>query len=217
MPVGTCTQPKAGDLGQYVKTAPTLSSDVVCADYQLQCTPCSASQYISKAGDANTCEECAELTQCTTAQYAVSPPGKTVDRVCADLTICAPGAEYETLAPSPTSDRHCQGLSLCTDEQYIQADGSSTSDRVCAALTVCSAQQYETSPSSPTSDRECADAGTCANGDLIALSQRTMPNHCGSCKPGYILNNLAGTAPRWTLRGRIPPPPPVTKAPTLTA
>ena len=46
-----------------------------------------------------------------------------------------------------------------------------------------------------------ASRWTCANGELITQGPRIQDNHCGSCGPGYKLNNKQCVACDETIKG----------------
>jgi hypothetical protein len=96
-----------------------------------------------------------------------------------------------------TVTKKCNKWNVCSNGEYMKVKGTGTTDRVCAAhAQQCNANQYESKAPTASSDRECKGAGSCANGALIVLINRTQANHCGSCNSGYRLlgKNCVGWA-----------------------
>merc|ERR1711871_1568932 len=95
-------------------------------------------------------------------------------RACTPLDTCQPpsdwnkGGEYEAVPPAKDA----------------------TADRTCAThAPQCTDAEWQKQAPTATSDRLCESAGSCPNGALVPLRERTQANHCGSCNPGYYLEN----------------------------
>ena len=136
------------------------------------CTPwskCPAGQGVSVAGSATSDVTCAPCTLGSTYSSVSSST-----EACEPVGDCAQG-QYEVLVPTLVKPRDCASHNPCTETQYTHADAT------------------HPDPSVPTqgTDYDCRPAGSCANGALISLAERTQANHCGSCNTGY---KLVGTS-----------------------
>lgn len=149
-------------LGSYVVSAPTLTSDRLCA-------PCKSDTYQDEVNKLS----CKPLSSCTLdIEFIRIPQTVSSDAICGVVTECNATFEWECRAPKKSSDRLCCSLTVCSfPSTYELYPPTSTSDRSCVAVTICNESSTEVSYPTLTSDRICAlDRQGNASNDTYILS-----------------------------------------------
>jgi hypothetical protein len=183
---GGCLELSTCGTGQYQATAPTATTDRVCAT----CTICTGTEYEVVAcadGDGAADRVCAPLTECGLGQYQSTAPTATSDRVCATCAVCNAG-QYERVAcadGNAPQDRVCTPLTSCTAGQYESAAPTATTDRGCSACATCSASQYESAAcadGNAAQNRACAPLTHCGTGHYESVAPTaTTDRVCSEC------------------------------------
>ena len=158
MPLAVCS-PGA----EFQFTAPTVSSNRVCAAVH---PPCTSSEFEAQSPSPTTNRVCTTASEdCPSAtRYVLAEPTVTSNRVCAAVHLpCTSPPQFEAAAPTATTDRYCVAATTCRPGVQFQSVAPTwTSDRACSPFAVCDDPiQYESRPATPTSNRLCMPLLNC--------------------------------------------------------